>query len=161
MRLQRHFELKRACGPTPAQVWGRSCGLGHFCGRSKIPLSGNHAAISCKAWGAGLQEKANTSLLSGEICQPDSGAWAWGRVFTWSRDVGRHSRGYQEGNLRGREIIILQAAQGGEFTCWEGSAVSEMQSWWSRARAEDCGRVWGLPLFWLEREAYTTLGDWK
>jgi len=46
MRLQRHFELKRACGPTPAQVWGHSCGLGHFCSRSKIPLSGNHTAVS-------------------------------------------------------------------------------------------------------------------
>lgn len=49
MRPQRHFELKRACGPTPAQVWGRSCGLGHFCSRSKTPLSGNHAAVSTAA----------------------------------------------------------------------------------------------------------------
>ena len=41
----------------------------------------------------------------------------------------------------------MQPAQGGEFTCWEGSAVSEMQSWLSRARAENCGGVcvcvWG------------------
>lgn len=58
-------------------------------------------------------------------------------MCTWSRDVGRPPRGYQEGNLPGGEIIILQAAQGGEFTCWEGSAVSEMQSWSSRARAEE------------------------
>ena len=60
-------------------------------------------------------------------------------MFTWSRAAGRHSRSYQEGNLPGGEIIILQTAQGGEFTCWEGSAVSEMQSWLARARAENCG----------------------
>lgn len=82
-------------------------------------------------------------------------------MCTWSRDVGRPSRGYQEGNLPGGEIIILQAAQGGEFTCWEGSAVSEMQSWSSRARAENCGGVCvcvGVPLSWLEREIYSHSG---
>ena len=49
MRLERHFELKRACGPPPPQVWGRACGLGRFCGRSKTSSSGNHAAVSTVA----------------------------------------------------------------------------------------------------------------
>lgn len=67
-----------------------SQGLGHFCRRSKTPLSGNHAAVStaaAKHWVLDSKRKQTPAFYKVKSSSQDSGAWAWGRVCTWSRDV--------------------------------------------------------------------------
>ena len=89
----------------------------------------------------------------------------------WSRMQSLHGfkektlgGGYQERNLPVGEITkILQAAQGGEFTCWEGSAVSEVQSWLPRAlaAADNWGGVAGCHWLGWSGQHTATLGDQK